>query len=184
MPVLKDSPARYGLVSVALHWSVAVTVIGLFALGIWMVDLSYYDPWYKQGPDLHRAIGVCLFLAMLIRGIWRLINTAPPPEPAIPLMQQRLAKGAHHLLYVLLFGVMLCGYLISTADGRAVSVFGLIEVPALISGLPNQADIAGNVHRWMAYALIVLAMGHAAAALKHHFIDRDRTLKKMLGLSS
>jgi cytochrome b561 len=79
---------------------------------------------------------------------------------------------------------MLSGYLISTADGRAIDVFNLFSVPALVSGFDNQEDIAGLVHQIIAYSLIALVVLHALAALKHHFIDRDRTLKRMLNPGS
>ncbi len=181
---LRNTPQTYGLVSILLHWLVAATVIGLFALGWWMVDLTYYDAWYKTGPDLHKSIGVLLFLAMLGRLAWRLFDAPPRPEPGGSPRLNRLALGMHHLLYLLLFAIMLSGYLISTADGRAISVFGLLQVPASLSGLPQQADIAGKVHWYLALSLIVLAAIHALAALKHHFINRDRTLKKMFGLSN
>jgi cytochrome b561 len=87
----------------------------------------------------------------------------------------------HSVLYLGLFLVMMSGYLISTADGRAISVFGLFDVPALITSIPNQADSAGLVHEYAAWALVIFAVVHALAALKHHFIDRDATLKRMLG---
>jgi cytochrome b561 len=76
---------------------------------------------------------------------------------------------------------MLSGYLISTADGRPLEVFGLFSVPALVAGLEHQADIAGRVHLLLAYGLVGLALLHALAAFKHGFIERDRTLLRMLG---
>jgi cytochrome b561 len=155
-----------------------VTVIGLFALGVWMVELSYYDPWYKTGPDLHRSIGLTLFAAMLLRLAWRLLNTSPHADGKP--WEQKLAGIVHALLYALLFMVMISGYLISTADGRAIDVFGLFSVPALISGREQQEDIAGLIHQLLAYGLIALVSLHGLAALKHHFIDRDQTLKRML----
>jgi cytochrome b561 len=85
-------------------------------------------------------------------------------------------------MYALIYMLMLSGYLISTADGRSIMVFDLFAVPASISGLPNQADIAGKVHEWLAFALIALAGLHTLAALKHHLVDRDRTLRRMLGI--
>ena len=75
----KNSEDAYGWVAILLHWLVAVTIIGLFALGFWMVDLSYYDPWYRQGPDIHRSVGILLFMAMVLRLVWRLLS--PPPRP-------------------------------------------------------------------------------------------------------
>jgi cytochrome b561 len=174
----RNSRNSYGLVSISLHWLVALAVIGLFALGVWMVELTYYDPWYKTGPDLHRSIGLTLFAVMLLRLAWRLLNTRPQAEGKP--WEQKLAGIVHSLLFVLLFLVMISGYLISTADGRAIDVFGLFSVPALISGREQQEDIAGQAHQILAYGLIALVALHAMAALKHHFIDRDQTMKRML----
>lgn len=178
---LRNSSSRYGLVSMALHWGVAVAVFGLFALGLWMVGLSYYDEWRKAGPDLHKSIGITLFAVMLIRIVWRLLS---PPPSALASYGKWTRIGAtlgHLFLYVALFAVMFAGYLISTADGAGIPVFGLFEVPALITGLPDQADTAGTVHLYLAWVLVIFAGLHGLAALKHHFIDRDVTLKRMLG---
>ena len=94
---------------------------------------------------------------------------------------QLLSRLGHGALYLGLFVVMISGYLISTADGRGISVFDLFEIPALITGLPNQADLAGAVHFYVACAVVIFAGLHGLAALKHHFIDRDATLRRMLG---
>lgn len=181
---LRNTASAYGGVAIALHWLVAFVVIGLFALGIWMTGLTYYDDWYRRAPDIHKSIGILLFFAMLARVVWRAANVVPDDEPGIGQLQRRLAHGVHLLLYVLLFALMISGYLISTADGRPIQVFGLFAVPATVADIPNQEDIAGAVHWYLALTLITLAGLHAAAALKHHFIDRDRTLKKMLGVRS
>src|SRR5690554_232836 len=76
---LKNSEHHYGWLAVVLHWLVAAVVVGLFALGFWMVDLSYYDEWYRKGPDLHRSIGLILFAVVVFRLLWRFINTSPRP---------------------------------------------------------------------------------------------------------
>ena len=94
----------------------------------------------------------------------------------------RLASLVHGLLYLLLIVIVLSGYLISTAKGQGIDVFGWFTLPALITGLPEQADRAGLVHYWLAISVLVLAGLHALGALKHHFIDRDNTLRRMLGL--
>ncbi|MHC6227766.1 cytochrome b [Pseudomonas sp. X10] len=178
---LRNSPSRYGVVSIVLHWGVALAVLGLFALGLWMVGLDYYSPWRKDAPDLHKSIGLVLLAVMLLRVVWRFISP-PPPTPANHGALTRLgAKLGHAVLYVGLFAVMIAGYLISTADGVGIPVFGLFEVPALISGLPDQADLAGVIHLYLAWGLVIFAGLHALAALKHHFIDRDATLIRMLG---
>lgn len=179
--MLKNSATSYGLVAIALHWLVALVVVGLFALGLWMTELEYYDAWYERGPDLHKGIGILLFITVAFRLVWRWLNPRPAPEPMHKPWERRLAGIAHALLYVLLFAVMIAGYLISTADGRSIEVFGLFSVPATLSGIENQEDIAGEIHEVLAFILIGLTLLHTAAALKHHFIDRDRTLKRMLG---
>jgi cytochrome b561 len=178
---LRNSSSRYGLVGMTLHWSMAVVVFGLFALGLWMVGLDYYDAWRKAAPDLHKSIGLTLFAVMLFRVIWRWIS---PPPTALATHGKWTRLGArlgHLFLYVVLFATMFAGYLISTADGVGISVFGLFEVPSLIDSIPDQADVAGAIHLYLAWTLVVFSVLHGLAALKHHFIDRDATLTRMLG---
>ena len=178
---LRNSSSRYGWVSMFMHWGVALVVVGLFALGLWMVGLDYYSTWRKDAPDLHKSIGLVLFAVMVLRVLWRWISPPPPVLASYSRMTRLGAKLGHGFLYIALFAVMIAGYLISTADGVGIPVFGLFEVPALISGLPDQADIAGAIHLYLAWALVVFSGLHALAALKHHFIDRDATLTRMLG---
>lgn len=177
----RNSSFSYGFVAVAMHWFMAVVVIGMFALGFWMVDLTYYHDWYKQGPDIHRSIGILLFGLMVVRVCWRGANKNPEPVPGQKRWEVLSAKAAHGLLYILLFVAMVSGYLISTADGSAISVFGWFEVPSVTGQIKGMEDTAGEVHYWATWALIVLAAVHAAGALKHHLIDRDNTLRRMLG---
>ncbi|HKJ76265.1 MAG TPA: cytochrome b [Gammaproteobacteria bacterium] len=178
---LRNDANRYGMVAVVLHWTVALLILTLFGLGLWMTGLGYYDPWYQKGPALHKGLGVTLFALVVLRLVWRAANRRPEPLSDHAAWERRLAPAVHGLLYLLLFAVMLAGYLISTADGRPVEVFGLFAVPATLSGLEHQEDIAGEVHFALAVTLVTLAGLHAAAALKHHFLDRDRTLLRMLG---
>ena len=177
----RNTHESFGIVAVFFHWSTALVVPGLFVLGLWMVDLTYYDPWYRRAPAIHKAVGVLLFLTVVARLVWRVANPAPRPDPGHAPWERRIAAAAHWLLYLLLIATMLAGYLISTADGRPVDVFGLFSVPATVSGLANQEDIAGEVHLVLAVALLCFAGLHALAALKHHFVDRDRTLLRMFG---
>ena len=178
---LWNSHDRWGGMQILLHWVTAVVVVGLFGLGLWMVDLGYYHAWYTQAPFIHKSIGLLLFAATLLRLVWRGINVTPNPLLNHTPFEIGAAKVAHLLLYLLLFSVMISGFLISTADGRAVEVFGWFEVPAVVSGLEGQADIAGKIHYVLAITLISLATLHALAAIKHHIIDKDRTLLRMLG---
>ncbi|MDT8386028.1 MAG: cytochrome b [Thiogranum sp.] len=168
----------YGRISISLHWLIAVAVIGLFALGLWMVELDYYDPWYQRAPELHKSAGVLLFGLVLLRLVWHYSN--PRPRPVGSRWESRAATLAHASLNLLLLATLVSGYLISTADGRPIDVFGLFQVPATLAGLQNQADLAGKIHELLSFILIGLAGLHALAALKHHFINHDATLRRML----
>lgn len=178
---LKNSSTHFGLIAVSLHWLVALTVFSLFGLGLWMTGLDYYDSWYKQGPWWHKSIGIMLFFVVIARLCWRLLNPPPAALSSHRPSEIKLAHIAHLLMYFLLLTIMVSGYLISTADNRPIEVFGWFAIPASITALPRQEDIAGWVHLILASTLIGLVVLHAAAALKHHFFDRDHTLKRIFG---
>jgi len=177
----KNSTTRFGLIAVALHWLMALTIFVLFGLGLWMTELDYYDSWYKQGPWWHKSIGILLFFTLLFRLFWRKLTPPPVALASHKSWEVRLAHMAHLFLYLLLFAIMLSGYLISTADNRPIEVFGWFSIPATLTSIPNQEDVAGLVHLILASSIIGLVSLHAAAALKHHFIDRDRTLERIFG---
>jgi hypothetical protein len=88
----------------------------------------------------------------------------------------RIAAAMGHLvLYLLLFSIVISGYLISTADGKAISVFGWFDIPATVANAGAQADLAGSLHLWLAWTVVILSLLHGLMALKHHFIDNDDT---------
>lgn len=174
----RNTNASYGLIHIAFHWITAIAVLALFGLGLYMMGLGYYDPWYHRGPAVHKSIGLLLSFLVAMRLIWRLIN--PKPVPLGSHRGERLAAQiVHAALYLVLILVMTAGYLIASADGRAVPVFDWFSVPA-VRFLDRQADLAGDVHEISAWLLMALIALHALAALKHHYIDRDASLKRML----
>jgi cytochrome b561 len=175
--LIRNTTAGYGLVSRTLHWLMAIAIFGMFGLGLWMVDLDYYSPYYHSAPYAHKAIGMLLLIALLARFIWRLVNANPSSDHLTPF--ERAASHITHIgFYVLIFALIASGYLMSTADGRAVDVFGWFSVPS-----PGEnkglEDPAGAAHTYIAYVVIAFAVIHALAALKHHLIDRDSTLTRM-----
>lgn len=178
--ITRSHQQSWGITGIVIHWLSAVLVLGLFALGLWMTSLDYYDPWYKQGPQIHKGFGVVLFALLAGRLLWRLAHQSPPPIASHAPWERHLAQVVHLLLYLLLLIVMLSGYLISTADGRDLEVFGWFGIPALPLGIEHQEDIAGAVHYYLACTLIATVALHIAGALKHHFVDRDETLLRMI----
>ena len=176
----KNTELNYGRIAKILHWFTALTVFSLFALGFWMVDLTYYSQWYKTAPHWHKSIGILLFLATLFRLVWRYYNLAPKAVANHSKWEKTASKITHVTIYVLLLTLMISGYLISTADERAIEVFSWFEVPALGELFDSQADISGVIHLYLAYTLIAISLLHAVEAIKHHFIDKDDTLKRMI----
>lgn len=164
-----------------LHWGSALIIFGMFAVGLWMVDLNYYSSWYQTAPHWHKSIGVLLALITIIRIIWKLVSAAPQIEGSA--LVKMSAHAVHRLLYALMFVLFISGYLISTSDGRGVEVFDWFTVVGLGEWFPNQSDISGIVHYYSAIILIGFAVLHAAAAIKHHVVDKDNTLRKMIGAS-
>lgn len=177
--MIKNNQTHYGLVSMGLHWLMAITFIGLFAFGLYMVELDYYDPWYHQAPDLHKSIGITMVLLMIFRFVWNVSQTKPNARDANTISNQA-AHWAHRFFYVLVLMLFISGYLISTAKGKPIDVFGLFEVPAVFSEDSKRGDLAGDIHFYIASSFIFLATVHAAAALYHHFYLKDSVLKRML----
>jgi len=179
--MLKNTKTAYGWISILLHWVMALTIFGMFGLGLYMVELTYYDAWYKGSLDLHKSIGVLLLGLLLIRTLWRSINISPDgADKHASKFEVTSAHLVHLGLYLLMFTLMISGYLISTADGRGIMVFEVFTVPAIPFSVDNQEDIAGEIHEILAWVLIVLAGVHAIAALKHQFINKKKTLVRML----
>ena len=176
---LNNNQQHYGLVAIILHWGMAVVIIGLYAVGFYMVDLTYYDELYQTLPDIHRSLGMIMLLFLLIRWVWRLSSVHP--DISGKAWEKIAALWAHRIFYILILAALVSGYLISTADGQPISVFGWFDIPATIYGYDNQEDIAGEVHEILAHILMLLVAIHTTAALKHHFIERDPTLLSMLG---
>ncbi|WP_152207723.1 cytochrome b [Marinobacter changyiensis] len=178
---VRNSPTRFGVISIALHWIIAIAVFGLFGLGYYMVDLTYYDQWYRSAPHIHKSVGLLLLGTVILRLIWRLANAPPAPLSNHQRWEVVAAQGVHGLLYLLLIVAMVSGYLISTLDGSSIDVFNWFSVPSVTGPMRFLEEIAGMVHYWATWALVVLAGLHGLAAVKHHVIDKDNTLRRMLG---
>lgn len=173
---------NYDIISVSVHWLVAFLTITLFFLGLWMVDLGYYDDWYYLAPWWHTGLGFVVFLLVVMRLLLRVIR-APIASIDMPNWQRIVAKSVHHLLELLLLVLAFTGYFMVTAKGDGLDLFGWLTIPATILGFDDYVDITGLVHLWTAYAVIGFASIHALAAFKHHFINKDSTLLRMLGLN-
>jgi cytochrome b561 len=177
-----NSKSTYGWFSIGLHWLMAAGVFGLFILGFLMVDLDYYSPWYNRAPHIHEGLGMLFAALLILRLVARWINPPPGPLGSLSALESASARAVHRLFYVLMFAIVVSGYLVSSAGDRAVPVFDWFSVPALSLPIAQQEDIAGKWHRWIGWSLMIVGGLHGLAAIKHHLIDRDRTLRRILGL--
>lgn len=176
---LRNSQYGWGRASRWLHWLTALLIFTLLVVGFIMTEL-------KPSPDtiriynLHKSFGLLLLAIVLVRILWRGIDRAPPDLP-MPTWQRRLAKSVHAALYGLLLLMPLSGWLLHSASGYPLKWF-LVgpAVPRLIEKSSESKHFFEAIHEWGALILIGVLILHIAGALKHHFIDRDRTLTRML----
>lgn len=173
------SQLRYDGFAKLLHWLVALAVVGLLCVGWYMSDL-------KASPDkirlyvTHKSVGLTVLALMVIRVLWRLGHQPPPLPDRLPSWQRAASKTSHLLLYLLLFVMPLSGWLMNSASGFPAKWFGLLKVPNLIARDKSALELWQNVHFYSAWFLMALIFVHIGAALKHHFIDRDNIMVRML----
>lgn len=173
-----NTRSRWPLSIIVIHWLTALCVVGLFAVGVWMVELTYYSEWYRVAPHWHKSIGLLLAAVTLLRIGLRAIKSRPPAYGTKMIIA--LSHVGHLAIYVLLLVMFVSGYLISTADGRGIDVFNWFTLPSIGEFFPRQEDIAGEIHEYAAWSLIALAVLHSLAAIKHHILDKDNTLVQMI----
>lgn len=177
---LLNSNTHYGLISKLLHWSTAISMFSLIGLGWYMVDLSYYDRWYNASLSWHRSLGILVFFIGLAMLIWKSLSQSPENEANFSAWQRTAAKFVHWLLLSLVIGIPVTGFLVSTSAGKPVNVFNWFEMPVLIQVNDSWRELIIAFHYYLSYGVGLIALGHATAAIKHQFVDRDGTLARML----
>ena len=177
--MIRDSKNNFGIVSIFFHWISAGLTLFLFGVGAYLTSYGYYSPDYLSIAHLHYALGIILAGLIVIRLLWRLSSKTPTALVGSPATRIGIALSKF-LLYVFLFAILISGYLICTAEGQSINVFGLFQVPSITLLEVEQLNIAGLTHKYVAWVLIGLVLVHAGAALIHHFFLRDRTLVRMI----
>lgn len=178
-----DPPARYSAAARHFHWLTAGAVLVMVPLGLAMTyrgnTLDIWDDVTDALYSTHKLIGFLLLWLVAGRLIYRLLHGAPPDEPSLPRWQRVASHLVHWLLYGLLLVVPMLGW-IGVSLYPSLSVFKLFDLPALTSPNEDMANAVLRVHRNLAIVTAVLATGHVAMALYHHFIRRDGVLRRML----
>ncbi len=170
---------RFGRISIINHWTVAIIFLGVLALGFY---LEFAGSGRGQGGPWmggHKAAGVILLIIALWRIIWRLLQGFPKDTVHIPAWQDVAAKGVHWVLFFAIVAMPISGILMSVYGDRAINVFGLFIIP--VQPENEMINRLGDAFHWyMSYIVAAVILMHVAGALKHHFIDKDDTLKRML----
>ena len=159
----------------------AVLIVASVSLGLYMVGLKL-SPLKLRLYSWHKWVGVTIFLLVAARLIWRATHAPPPPPPASPRWQQTAAVINHWLLYVLLVCIPISGWLMSSAYGVQVVYFGAIPLPDLVAKNKALGDVLKELHETLAFSMLALVSVHVVAAVKHHLVDRDDVLHRMLPL--
>jgi len=170
---------RYTRTAMSLHWLIALMLFGMFGLGLYMTELPL-SPTKLKLYSYHKWAGVTLFLLVLLRLGWRVTHTPPALPLSMPAWQVRAAAAGHHLLYILMIAAPLSGWLMSSAKGFQTVWFGVLPLPDLLDKNEALGDTLLLVHRFLNYFFMAVVIGHILAAIKHHFIDRDGLLSRML----
>lgn len=169
---------RWNRVSQILHWLIALLIGGMGVLGLSMVRMNPSMAKLKVYA-IHKSIGIAVLVLVVLRLLWRSANEAPPPAP-MPHWQRVSAHTVHVLLYLLMFAMPLSGWLYNSASNFPLQWFGWLQLPSIWGPDPAVKHWAHTLHVAGFWVLVILVALHSVAALKHHFIDKDGTLRRML----
>lgn len=173
---MKDTAERFSHITISLHWLIGLSIIGLLGVGIYMERTEAFALY-----PIHKSVGVIIFVFILIRAVWRLINGWPVPAGNHQGWEIALSKASH---WVLLIGSILMpvtGMTMSGAGGHGIAVFGLTLLAKSEDKNEMLAGLAHQAHWIIGYILVATVLLHIAGALKHHVLDGDGTLRRMLG---
>jgi cytochrome b561 len=175
--LIKNSEDHFGVVAILFHWIMAILIIGLLILGLYMVGVPISLEKLKL-YGWHKEFGMLALLLIVARSIWRVSNVIP--MLTLPWWETLAARAVHYAFYGFMFAMPITGWIITSSSGLPVSFFGLFVFPDLISPNPDTMQLFQQIHKWLGYGLIATIVLHAAAALKHHFINKDDILRRML----
>lgn len=173
---------RYTRIAIGLHWLMAVLIIAQLTTGL-AIGFNWIDR--ASGFPLmpvHKSLGLTIFTLAVLRLVWRLVHKPPPYPRDLTKFEKAAARLSHWAFYFFMLAVPLTGWTISSMGDRPLQWFGIFNWPKLpVENLSSAAgDNADRMHIYMAYALLALLILHIVAALKHHFIDRNTVLVRML----
>ena len=177
MPI-RNTTSSWGSVSKALHWIIVLLIINQWVIAQRAEDLTGFQKFTTL--NWHKWFGMTILMLAVIRLAWRLVNPVPDLRNDTKPWERHLAKLSHFLLYLLIFAMPLSGWLMSSARAFGVSWFNLFQFPDLVGKNEQLYEFMRDLHHTMFAVLLGVALLHVAGALKHHFVDRNDVLKRML----
>jgi cytochrome b561 len=168
---------RYTAPAIALHWLLALMILGALGFGLYMTGLPM-SPQRLKLYNWHKWAGATILMLSALRLLWRLTHR-PPSDLPMPAWQARAAHATHALLYVFFFAVPLAGWAYSSATGFPLVLYGVLPLPDFVPVDKGLAESLKVLHHWLAYGLAALIALHLLAVLKHRFVDHDRLLARM-----
>lgn len=175
---MTNTPTRFGWLSILNHWTTAVLFLGMLGFG-WILDEMEKGPLRTGLMQWHQSIGIVILVLVALRLVWAWISPRPGPSTGTP-WEKTVARVVQALLWIGLLGMPLSGWVMSAAGGHAVSFFGWFDLPSLLGQNEMLHETAEEAHGALAAILVAAIALHVAGALKHHFLDRDATLTRML----
>ena len=170
---------RYTVTARVLHWLIAIAIVGALCVALTFDDMPI-SPRKIRLINYHKWFGLTVLFLLVARAAWRFGHRPPTLPASMPAWQVRAAHASHGLLYLLMLVVPILGWFLSSADGFPITYLGLIPLPSLTAKDKAVAEVLEDAHAVLAWTLIVVASAHALAALKHHVVDRDDVLRRML----
>lgn len=177
---LRNTLAGYGFVARSLHWIIVLGIVAQYFLA--EAEESEGATTAAMSPvDWHMSLGITLLALAVARVLWRIFDRTPAWPAQMRGYERILAAVVHLALYALLFAIPISGWLLASVEGEQLSLFGWFDLPTLgPPGGEEREHLIEEVHEVLFNVLFVLAILHVVAALKHHFIDRDNVLRRML----
>jgi len=177
----RNTKRSWGSLSKALHWLIVLLIINQWVIAERADDLTGFQKF--TALNWHKWFGMTIFMLAIVRLVWRLANPVPDLSAETRPWERVLAKISHALLYTLIFAMPLTGWIMSSARAFGVSWFNLFRFPDLVGKNDQLYHLMHDTHHLLFKVLVATALLHAAGALKHHFIDRNDVLRRMLPFS-
>jgi len=175
---IRNTTRSWGSLSKALHWLIVLLIINQWVIAQRADALTGFQKFATL--NWHKWFGMTIFMLAIVRLLWRLANPVPDLTAETRPWERVLAKISHVLLYALIFAMPLTGWLMSSAKAYGVSWFNVFQFPDLVGKDDRLYELMHETHEVLFGVLVATALLHAAGALKHHFVDHNDVLRRML----